>query len=197
MRINDRKYTCGSIKGIVSVVAASLLAIAYSPPRAQENEYAEYAESAIKAAYLYHFGTYVDWGEAAAPDDTLTIAILGDIEVFEQLDLYLPGRTIADRSVVPHLIESIDDLDNDEILYIARSENRRLDTLLAEAADGSPGRLIVTDTDDGIPPGAIINFRILENRIRFEIDREAANRSGLTLSSRLLDAAVSVVGDAP
>jgi hypothetical protein len=53
----------------------------------------------------------------------------------------------------------------------------------------------VTDEPDGIEGGAVINFRLIGGRMRFEIDRRAAADSGLTLSSRLLAAAFRVTGD--
>jgi hypothetical protein len=57
------------------------------------------------------------------------------------------------------------------------------------------GCLVVTDATGGIRPGAAINFIYLADRIRFEIDRDAAAQSGLRFSSRLLDAAYRVIGD--
>ena len=180
------------LAAVISLLALLLVAW-FVPVPAQE---APFTEAGVKAAYLYHFGTYVNWPDPAAPDDVLTIAVLGDAEVFEQLERYLPGRTIGGRMVAARLVDSLDNLDDEEILYIGPTENRALDALLDSLGQAAQGRLIVTDAPDGIRLGASINFRLLDNRVRFEIDRGTAARAGLSLSSRLLAAADRVI-DAP
>jgi hypothetical protein len=165
-----------------------------APAGAQgETQAGAITEAAVKAAFLYHFGTYVDWPDPPIPDTALSIAVLYDAEVFEQLDRYLPGRTIEGRPVVPRLIASLDELDDDAVLFIGRTANRDLDGLLASPA--TQGKLVVTDSPGGIRTGATINFTVVDNRVRFEIDRSAASRSGLSLSSRLLAAALRVTGE--
>jgi hypothetical protein len=49
--------------------------------------------------------------------------------------------------------------------------------------------LTVTDDAHGSSRG-VVNFRVLDNRVRFEIDNAAAAHNGLTVSSRLLALAV-------
>jgi hypothetical protein len=55
--------------------------------------------------------------------------------------------------------------------------------------------LVVTDSPDGLREGAIINFLVVDEHIRFEIALGAARSAGLTLSSRLLSAALRVEPD--
>jgi hypothetical protein len=160
--------------------AAALLALAIpfasGPASAQEGAF---DEAAVKAAYLYHFATFVDWPEQPAPGETLSIAVLDDVAVFEQLEQFLPGRTIDGMAVSARLVRSMDEFDEDEILYIGRTDNRKLDNLLADTVPELTGCLVVIDATGGIRPGAAINFIYLADRIRFEIDRDAAAQSGL------------------
>jgi hypothetical protein len=51
------------------------------------------------------------------------------------------------------------------------------------------GALGVADDENGLQQGAVINFRIVEERVRFEVSLPAAERSNLKLSSRLLSVA--------
>lgn len=190
--------TLRALRALGRLSAAALVAalgmIPLAPAQPEPVESTPYTEAAVKAAFLYHFGTYVEWPEPVASDPMLTIVVLGDDEVFEELDRYLPGRTINGRAVEARLIDSIEEFEGHEILFIGRDENRRLAALLEDLADTAAGSLIVTDEPDGIRPDAIANFRVVENRVRFEINLEAADRSGLVLSSRLLAAAERVIG---
>lgn len=166
------------------VVAAALLAVVALGPAAQE---AVYDANQVKAAFLYHFGTYVQWPTAAASTDPITIAVLNDAAVTSQLAEFLPGRRIDDRLVEVRALARIEDLADAEVLFIGRPNNARLAQLIS--AVGRRPVLVVTDAEDGLDRGAMVNFRLVESRVRFEISVRPAEEAGLMLSSRLLSAA--------
>jgi hypothetical protein len=157
---------------------------------ARADAQAVYSAARVKAAFLYHFTTYVNWPESARSDDVFTIAVLGSDAVAGELAAFLPGHEIQGRPMRVRRVASIDDLNGAEVLYIGRRENRRLARHLE--AIGSRPLLVVTDDPNGLQDGAMINFRIVEERVRFEISLNAARQAGLELSSRLLSAAMSV-----
>jgi hypothetical protein len=149
-----------------------------------------YDENQVKAAFLYHFGTYVEWPAAAPVNDSITIAVFGDPAVAAQLAQFLPGRRIQDRAVEVLPLARIEDLGNAEILFIGRQQNARLAQLIDTV--GPRPTLVVTDDADGLDRGAMVNFQIVNSRVRFEISLPRAEEAGLTLSSRLLSAALRV-----
>ena len=57
--------------------------------------------------------------------------------------------------------------------------------------------LIVTESDDALQHGSIINFVIVDGQVRFEVSLDAARRRNIHLSSRLLSVAHTVVGALP
>jgi hypothetical protein len=146
-----------------------------------------YDADEVKAAFLYHFGTYVQWPDAAPDAPAMTIAVLDQPAVAAQLARFLPGRRIQDREVGVVEIASIEELGSAEILFIGSRQSARLTELIA-ALQGRP-TLIVTDVDDGLERGAMVNFRLVDSRVRFEISVARAEEAGLMLSSRLLSAA--------
>jgi hypothetical protein len=77
-----------------------------------------------------------------------------------------------------------------EIVFAAGSDAQPVAAILA-AVRGMP---VITVTDGVRDPRAkgIINFVIVDNRVRFEIDDQAAAENGLTISSKLLSLAVYV-----
>ena len=170
-------------------LAATLLlvALALHEPGAQE---AVYDVDQVKAAFLYHFATYVTW-PAPASTEPLTIAVLGDEGVAAQLARFLPGRRIESRSVQVRAIARIEELADEEILFIGRSSNPSLAQIIA--AIGLKPVLVVTDAPDGLDSGSMVNFQEVDSRLRFEISVPRAEERGLTLSSRLLAAALRVV----
>jgi hypothetical protein len=76
---------------------------------------------------------------------------------------------------------------------MSSSEDRELARDL-EALHGAP-ILTVSDIPDFVSRGGMIQFVLIDNRVRFEINVSNAERAGLTVSSQLLKVAVSVRRD--
>ena len=144
----------------------------------------------VKAAFLYHFATYVEWPERAQGNESITIAVLGAPTVVAQLRTFLPGRTIQERPVVVRTITNINEARDAHVLFIGAENNGRLRQIIDRV--GQRPVLIVTDAEDGLGEGAMVNFQVVEERLRFEISQAAAERAGLMLSSRLLATALRV-----
>jgi hypothetical protein len=174
-------------RAVVRVVLGALLSTVALAPLAQQGVY---DASEVKAAFLYHFGTYVQWPTAASAADPVSIAVLGDPEVAMQLGRFLPGRRIAGRPVQTREIARIEQLSDDELLFIGSSNNARLAEIIAAVARRPV--LIVTDAPDGLERGAMVNFQEVDERVRFEISVPRAEEASLVLSSRLLSAALRV-----
>jgi len=53
--------------------------------------------------------------------------------------------------------------------------------------------LIVSNTPRGLDVGSMINFLLVDRRVRFEVSLPAAKRSGLRISAELLSVASRVI----
>ena len=73
------------------------------------------------------------------------------------------------------------------IVFLSAAEAPRIEEL-AQRVDGLP-ILLVGDTDDLARRGATMNFRVDDNQVRFDVNREAATRARLKISPSLLDLA--------
>jgi uncharacterized protein DUF4154 len=191
--LHRRRTTTGS-RGValwvvarLALVAALVFGGAWHRSEAQEDAY---SEAEVKAAFLYHFGTYVQWPSAARAEGPITIAVLGADAVVTQLEAFLPGRRIAGRSVEVRSLDRIQDLRDEELLFIGGEHNGELGELIEVV--GQRPVLVVTDAADGLARGAMVNFQLVDRRVRFEISLPKAEGAGLTLSSRLLSAALRV-----
>lgn len=166
-------------------IALTALCVAL-PGAAQET----YDEDSVKAAFIYHFATFVAWPESAREEPEFVIAVLGDDEIAEELDRYLPGHSIQGRPMRARQIDSIEELGDEDVLFIGAGRSHTLDRDL-QAVKGQP-ILVVTDAEGALDKGSMINFRLVDQRVRFEISLPSAEQSGLVLSSRLLAAAMRV-----
>src|SRR5262245_52752708 len=164
-------------------------------------------EYEIKAVYLWHFARYVEWPESKKNEKEFVIGVLGKDPLEPYLSRIAASKTVGEKKIVIRRFDSVEDYKPCQILFIAsapakgRNETaaERLKAVLAKTK-GSPV-LIVTDTPGLARKGAAISFLVdrQENRIKLEINPEAAKRAGLKVSSRLLalqdSGVVKVVAD--
>jgi YfiR/HmsC-like len=145
---------------------------------------AEVTEMAVKAAYLYNFGLFVEWPKAAFPTagSPFTICIVGSDPFGVTLDDSVKGQKIRDHPIVVKRLISISRSSGCHIAYVARTLMALQDWDL----------LTVTDGETSGDQAGIINFVIKDGRVRFVIDDAAAALGGLTISSRLLNLALVV-----
>ena len=93
--------------------------------------------------------------------------------------------SVAGRSLVVHPIDSTATLQGScHILFVAGSETPRLTGILG--ALGKAPVLTVSDLEDFAVDGGMIQFYTRNEKIRFEINQQAAEAVGLKIDARLL-----------
>jgi hypothetical protein len=152
------------------------------------------SEYAVKAAFLYNFAKFVEWPANAfrGVHDPLTLCVLGEDPFGRELDQSVNGKMIDGRPIVVRRSVKLTDLAECRILFVSSSEEPRLAQILAAVDD----RAVLTIGEDEAfaRAGGIISFVVRQNRVRFQIDRSAAARAGLSIGSRLLELAETVTG---
>jgi hypothetical protein len=149
-----------------------------------------YSEDAVKAAYLYRFTQYIEWPEAAPSDVPFTIAVLDSPGVAAELRRILPNHRIKNSAAQVQEIARVQDMGSAQMLYIGSAQIDRVRNAVAALA--ARPILIVTDSEQGLAAGSILNFVMLEHRVRFEVSLIAADRSQLRISAELLGVATRV-----
>ena len=173
-----------------SALAVVALGMALLPGKASAAE--ESVEYAVKAAFLYKFGSFVEWPATAfaSPTSPFQLCVVGEDPFGAALDKAVSGQQIARRPVEVRRLKTVKADSGCHIAYLAASETQRLAQII-EALRGSS----VLTVSDGRSPGAatgIINFVIKDDRVRFDIDDEAAAQNRLAISSKLLSVALNV-----
>lgn len=145
-------------------------------------------ERRVKAAFLYKFLGYADFPAAAFADGStpLTIGVIGADDLALELARVAAGRTINNRGVEVRELRDNEAAARVHLLFVGGSDPQRVARLVRQA---SGAMLIVTECDNGLQLGSAINFRVVDERVRFDVALDAAERNGIKLSSRLLTVA--------
>ncbi|HEY6124807.1 MAG TPA: YfiR family protein [Steroidobacteraceae bacterium] len=151
---------------------------------------AQFSVDAVKAAYLFRFAQYVEWPDTAPRDAPFVVAVIGAEDVAVHLERLLPGMNVNGRPTVVRRVTRAQELDGVHILFIGADAFGRTRALRARAVEMPI--LIVTEDQNGIDGGGVINFIEVNRNLRFEISLNAADRSGLRINSALLSVAARV-----
>ena len=153
-------------------------------------------EYTIKAAYLYNFALYVRWpaGSFRNEQDPLVIGVLGTDPFGDNLKRIARVKKIEDRRLVIRHFDSLDEYSPCHILFVPRSVEPERQLKVIRRLRNSPV-LLVGETPKFAERGGTVNFFIQQNKIRFEVNRQAVERTGLKISAKLLSLAKLVDDD--
>jgi hypothetical protein len=171
-------------------VTALLLILLLLTPVAGPADEAQHTEYRIKSAFLYNFSRFTSWPEAALQGRSeFSLCTLGSTRFGAQLDT-LTGKTVHSKTLVVKHFGRPEELVDCQLVFISQS-NTLAETLwiLQELPV-----LTVSDAAAFTEQGGIIQFELVNNKVRFRINVDAARTAGLTISSKLLSLAISVTG---
>jgi hypothetical protein len=146
-------------------------------------------EYQVKAAFLYNFAKFVEWPSQAflTPKDPITVCVFGHNPFGEALEEVIHGKSIDGRSFVYRQVSDSEGASACQILFVASSESKHF-----RAINGNlkpMGILTVGEAQGFAADGGVINFKLDDGRVRFEINIDAAEHEQLRISSKLLSLA--------
>jgi hypothetical protein len=171
--------------------AFGLCAVAEVAPRpalAQGSAATLALERRVKAAFIYKFLGYTEFPSSAFADPAspVVIGVVGADDMAAELARLVAGRVAGNRPIVVRAPRESELAGTVHLLFVAGSDCARSGRIVRAA---SAALLVVTECDNGLQQGSVINFRIVDERVRFDVSLDAAERNNVKLSSRLLTVA--------
>ncbi len=146
-------------------------------------------EYRVKAAFLLNFTKFIEWPAAEGGDaeSPINICIVGDDPFGPALDRMVEGEAINGRKVTVQRVRR-EAAKTCQVVFVTRTEKEVAKTV----ATLGTGILTVGEGETFLKEGGMIAFVIESRRVRFDINRTAAESAGIKLSSKLLSVARSV-----
>jgi hypothetical protein len=165
----------------IAVFVGAVLALPPAEVRADPTR-----EYAVKAAFIYNFAQFTQWpAEAfASPDAVFVIGLLGDDPFDGALDKAVAGKTVSGHPMMVKRVTNVAEAGGCAVLFIPVTQEGRVTDVLNAVMDKPV--LTVGETDNFPWSGGVIRFLTEDNKVRFEINPEAAERAHLRISSKLM-----------
>jgi hypothetical protein len=133
--------------------------------------------------------TYLKWPASAfaAADSPISIGVLGDDPFGGKLEEAAAGVEVGSekRKVMIKRSHQVADLKACHMVFVSKSEKDRVPQIVLGLAGNT---LTLGETDGFTKQGGMINFYVANEKVRFEINNDAAIRHGITISSDLIAA---------
>lgn len=145
-------------------------------------------EYQVKAAFICKFGNYIEWPAQALgpPGEPFRIGVLGSEVVLDEFRRTAPACSVAGHAVEVLRLSGPALPDDLRAVFVTRAQAAQAGAVLA-AAQGRPV-LTITEQEGG-PAVGIINFVLVDAKVRFDILLPPAVQSGIKISVRLLGVA--------
>ncbi len=180
--LSTRRVLVVVVMGVLACLQAWMPACAMAEPS---------SESRIKAGIVYNLALVVSWPDSLPQGSLFGIGMIGHDDA-EPFLASLAAKTVRGRGLALREQPTGQALDEIRIAYISRSQATVLPALLATLA--SRPVLTVSEMDGFCEQGGMVQMRRERNRVQLRVNREAAEKAGLRLSSQLLKVAEIVGG---
>ena len=145
-------------------------------------------EYSIKTIFIYNFTKYIEW-PAADKKNVFEIIVIGESDIIKPLEELARNKKINQKTIIIKGSGAESEV-NGDIVFIPFHESKKLGTVLKNCKGKNV--LVITEAPNLAAKGATINFKTVENKIRFELNQAAAKNSGLKLSNQLVELSIPV-----
>jgi len=142
----------------------------------------------IHAAMIYNFMKYIQW-----PDDGGTefvVGILGEDNVFNTLKNFYDGKPKGTKKYSIRKLADISEVGSCQVVYIGKNRSKDFDNV--KNAIGSKSILTITDSFNLGKKGSCINFKVVDEKLKFEINQASMNSAALKVAGQLSSMAILI-----
>jgi hypothetical protein len=143
----------------------------------------------IHAAMLYNFIKYVQWpneGEAGE----FVIGVIGDENLFNTLKQWYEGKPKGSKKYSIRKLSAPAEAGECQVVYLGKSKSREFDDIKNMITGKSV--LTITDSNGLGQKGSCINFKVIDGKLKFELNQAVINTANLKVSSQLSSMAILI-----
>lgn len=136
-----------------------------------------------KAMFTLNFIRYIGWPDAAKQGD-FVVGVVRDKELADWLRDQSAGKKFGFQDVVIKEFRSADEVVDCQVVYVSANVNysKVASTISAKVKNET---LIVTESEGATQNGSMINFVVRDEKLKFELHKANAAKSGIQFSNKL------------
>ena len=168
----------------VRVVLAGLVMMAGSAVFAQERPIHE-----VYSMMVFNFVKYVQW-PAGDNSKEFVIGVVGNNDIYNTLKTWYGGKAKGAKTYIIKKFNSSAEVTDCQVIFIDKSKSNEFDAVNNKVK--GKGTLVVTDRNGLGSKGSCINFKMVDEKLRFELNQQAIEASNLKVAGALTSMAILI-----
>ena len=152
-------------------------------PRADTN-------ARIKSVFIYNFTRYIEWPADYKTGDFVINMYGNNSAMLTELNNMAQSKTVGTQKIKVNNTMTLDGIGKCHILYVTPDVTTPIADILAKLKGKST--LLITEKSGWAKLGAAINFVVVDERQKFELNENNATKQNLKVSSSLVALAIPV-----
>ncbi|TLX74637.1 YfiR family protein [Labilibacter sediminis] len=137
----------------------------------------------VEASFIANFMRYVKWPEQESLK-TFTIGVFGkNQEIFKELNRTVNGKNVGIATIKVIEAESSAELNNCQIVFVPNGKTGRFKKEVFALADAP--MMIITEEQGNKPEYSMINFKVKNSKLTFQLNSEIAKEKKISISNKL------------
>ena len=150
----------------------------------------EEANAKIKAIYIYNFTKYIEWPDSYHQGNFVIGFMGSNSALLNNLSEMSKTKKVGSQNIEIRNITTVGDADKFHIIYILNDNSPQLTEVLNKVKKKST--LIVTDKPGLAKQGSGINFVIVENKQKIELNKLNIEKYKLKVATTLVDMSLPI-----
>jgi hypothetical protein len=143
----------------------------------------------VYSMMVFNFVKYVQWPEQDKAGD-FVIAVVGNNDIYNTLNSWYAGKAKGAKTYVIKKFNSAAEITDCQVVFIDKSKSGEFESINNKVK--GKGTLVVTDRNGLGSKGSCINFKTVDEKLRFELNQQAINASNLKVSGSLSSMAILI-----
>jgi hypothetical protein len=143
----------------------------------------------IHSMMVFNFTKYVQWPDHATSGE-FVIGVVGNADIYNTLNGWYGGKPRGSKTYLIKRFNSAEEVTECHVLYIDKSKSGEFDNVNDKLK--GKGTLVITDKSGLGAKGSGINFKTVDNKLKFELNQKALEASNLKVSGALSSMAILI-----
>jgi len=143
----------------------------------------------IYSMMVFNFVKYIQW-PANDNSKEFVIGVVGNGEMFHTLTTWYGGKPKGNKTYVIKKFKDASEVTDCQVIFIDHSKSGEFDAINSKVK--GKGTLVVTDRNGLGSKGSCINFKTVDEKLKFELNQSAIEASNLKVASTLTSMAILI-----
>lgn len=143
----------------------------------------------VYSMMVFNFTKYVQWPDHAGAGE-FVIGVLGNGDVYNTLNGWYGGKPRGSKTYVIKKFNSAAEITDCHVVFIDKAKSAEFDAVNSKVK--GKGTLVITDKNGLGEKGSGINFKTVDNKLKFELNQKAIDASNLKVSGALSSMAILI-----